>query len=849
MNAARLPPPQPSTRIELALDTGARYSSRVRRRLRIIVVATGVLVVLVTASALATLPYARQRMRSEIEARCAAAVGGHCNVGNIELARDGAVATQVRARNAATGATAEVARVAIALRWWPFLMGREQGVTVRASGVTFSSDASLDELFAEVRRIQSRRAERWRARRGHGRVRIDRLLVERVSARSRLQLIFHGQLDDASLDWTRGGPVLARWAEATVESGPLTAGRTGRCTLRRDAGAPQAVLDCEHFSTRLDVQSVGERGAIVRQIFRTWMGGLDLGARAPRQANPPRIEVQNEDELGPFDGLGTLVMRAREGSITLTRGDEEFLRLEPAGITIEISGGRLRSALLRVGGDERGGPSIDAELTPGSSWRLDVRADGVPLRDLAHWVPAVPWHDTGEGRARARVRIEPGERRGELVIEGEAALERFGLQHPGLSHDPIDGLDAMVRGAAQIDLRRHRVSTEGITATLNGVTVALAGWAEHSERRTALDVALRVPTTSCDAIRRSLPAVVTGPVNDLTFAGRVGADLRLALDTANLAATALEVHVDDQCAIAHDGLRQGVRRLGGPFVQRVEEPGGLRAFVTGPGSAAWVPFAEISPHVVNAVLVREDGGFYRHHGFNLNEIRGAIVRDVSARRFAYGASTITMQLAKNIFLRREKTLVRKLQEVVLTWYLERSLDKDAILEMYLNVVEFGPGIYGIGPASRFFFGREPRDLRPLEAIYLATLLPNPTARFATYQRGVVSHGTLALLRGVARVMGLRGQLSPEEVETAMSDTVAFRSPNAPVPGALTQNVPPDTTDEQAEAMSPGNHYDDDIAGDEGGQGASPGAESEDDTGERVGPSSVVPVSLRTGGRI
>src|SRR5690606_28706223 len=112
--------------------------------------------------------------------------------------------------------------------------------------------------------------------------------------------------------------------------------------------------------------------------------------------------------------------------------------------------------------------------------------------------------------------------------------------------------------------------------------------------------------------------------------------------------------------------------------------------------------------------------------------------------------------------------------------LERSLDKNSILELYLNVVEFGPGIYGIGPAARFFFDREPANLTPLQSIYLATLLPSPVARFANYQRGGLSAEATARLRAFARYMGTRRRLSPDDVASAQGEAIVFRPERAAV---------------------------------------------------------------------
>ena len=123
---------------------------------------------------------------------------------------------------------------------------------------------------------------------------------------------------------------------------------------------------------------------------------------------------------------------------------------------------------------------------------------------------------------------------------------------------------------------------------------------------------------------------------------------------------------------------------------------------TGPTSTHISPFMQV------AVLTTEDGGFFHHHGFNHAAIRNALLANLKARRFVRGASTITMQLAKNLFLSREKTLSRKLEEVILTDYLEQAFTKDEMIELYLNVIEFGPDVYGITAAADHYFGRARR---------------------------------------------------------------------------------------------------------------------------------------------
>ena len=141
----------------------------------------------------------------------------------------------------------------------------------------------------------------------------------------------------------------------------------------------------------------------------------------------------------------------------------------------------------------------------------------------------------------------------------------------------------------------------------------------------------------------------------------------------------------------------------------------------------WTPYAAIAPGLKRAVLVAEDIGFYSHHGFAVAEMQRALEDAFRDQELPRGASTITQQLAKNLWLSPSRNPLRKGKEAVLTWELERSLSKRRILELYLNVAEFGPGVYGVGAASQRYFGKAAADLDDHEAAQLAAVLPNPSS--------------------------------------------------------------------------------------------------------------------------
>ena len=199
-----------------------------------------------------------------------------------------------------------------------------------------------------------------------------------------------------------------------------------------------------------------------------------------------------------------------------------------------------------------------------------------------------------------------------------------------------------------------------------------------------------------------------------------------------------------------------------PFMHYVLEPNGeVLEMEMGPGTESWTYLEEISPFLVYAVLSHEDAGFFKHRGFSPVHIRRALVRNLEERRYVVGASTITMQLAKNLFLRREKTLARKVQEVLLTWWMERVMEKRDILELYLNVIEYGPGLYGIRQATRHYFNRLPSELSPGESVYLSMILPNPKRYHVYFERGSVPASWVERMRRMLLRMQEKGWYTPE----------------------------------------------------------------------------------------
>ena len=139
----------------------------------------------------------------------------------------------------------------------------------------------------------------------------------------------------------------------------------------------------------------------------------------------------------------------------------------------------------------------------------------------------------------------------------------------------------------------------------------------------------------------------------------------------------------------------------------------------------WVSYDALSEHLKKAIIISEDAAFFAHKGIDIAELKEAIKEDWEKGKFKRGGSTITMQLAKNLYLDPSKNPLRKLQEIIIAWQLEQALSKKRIFEIYLNVIEWGNGIYGAEAAARHYFSKAASDLGPEEAATLAALLPSP----------------------------------------------------------------------------------------------------------------------------
>lgn len=313
-----------------------------------------------------------------------------------------------------------------------------------------------------------------------------------------------------------------------------------------------------------------------------------------------------------------------------------------------------------------------------------------------------------------------------LRFSFDVSFRSVSIFHPSLARDTVciacftTGWGYVLPGSGSFAVESGELTlgTAGCGYTVRG------GWGERRFLR------LNVFSDSLrgDAISASVPGPVLGRLRGLRLSGAISFNIGLYLDWDCPDSSDVFIDIDasglrvDHSPVSFGGLAAS----SGETVLMRDSWGNSRTVgldsISRPG---FVPLRSFPPWLEPLICAAEDGTFRRHGGFSEFHLRNSIRADMSQGRFVRGGSTISMQLVKNLFLSREKTLARKLQEVFLTWRMEAHLSKDRILELYVNVVELGPDVFGFGEAARYYFGTTAEGLSVRETAFLVSILPGP----------------------------------------------------------------------------------------------------------------------------
>lgn len=591
---------------------------------------------------------------------------------------------------------------------------------------------------------------------------------------------------------------------ATADAIDVATGLRGLLRLRRAARAPVRI---DTGTVWAAAEALAERNLIPGTITANDIGVV-VAATARTQAYRLRF-----DELRLVHDRDTEIIRIQLMGSQRPTGSAES---PPQPVFAELATAyRSRTAEVTLELDRLELPRVtlpSAELTSGTaSASLSAR---VSQTGPAHASGSVGIH----GLALEAPVIAPGAIR---PLDLSYAFEADYAPHAA-SADMPQSVPAAIRRSfprGELTISEGRASINGVGFVLSGVLRGVRSARPHPASGAPaflpriIGLRLDLPPTPVSRIHAAVPGALQGPLDTMELGGSFSWLLDLELPRYNPGGLTWQADTElEDFAVSHIDESVSPFGLNGAFVHTIRDPeidyvrrvrippaeptGGAagagaaaerrrpaererdapptRTPTAGP-SFTYVRLDEMSPWVPRAVLTAEDGDFYYHNGVNFRTVAQAAVRNLEAGGVVLGASTISMQLVKMLLLDDDRIFARKLQEVFLVYLMEHEVpvSKDRILEIYLNIAEFGPAVFGIHDAARHYFDTTAADLTAGESTFLASILPAPKRYHWYYERGGITDGWFIRMKSYYDIMLERDRMTPEEYAEAIEDRPEF----------------------------------------------------------------------------
>jgi len=505
-------------------------------------------------------------------------------------------------------------------------------------------------------------------------------------------------------------------------------------------------------------------------------GVLSIGA------NKDTADIKLENVFGNFD------RQSMSGSFSAAkfyfRG-----KLVDVDVRAEVLADAKRGLSLRIKqGEKKIGWTV--ELSSGEGLKEAALKMKLlqPSPELRAFLPlSMQTSDHLRGHALIKLAVLAGGK--ELSFSSNGDVEGLQVLDPEIARKELKFGKLSWHGDGQVDVLSRRINAPNIVLMLDSMANSGKQSLAAAQMRLAVDgkfggndsgtwqLDVEVPTSDCGAVKKSLPeGLFDVVVDEVKLTGKLNSKIRMQFQNglSKLASVShpvgqfdcnLEVGLPKISSLLLRTAKSLSRSPTGVWTLSRAEPATMAQAIT--------TYDVLPDHLISAVINAEDKRFMSHDGFDWIGLMNAFKKNLQASEFVLGGSTISQQVAKNLFLNPEKSLARKLEEAFLTWHIEKSIPKERIMEIYLNVAHWAPGVYGIREAARFYFGKDPKKLDVKESVFLASILPNPDrrARVLCSSEGRLKFNELAsrTVSGMLKV----GMITPDATTSANAAAPQF----------------------------------------------------------------------------
>lgn len=560
-------------------------------------------------------------------------------------------------------------------------------------------------------------------------IRCDVLEVNTEQVQHSTHLTIQGEVD------------VAHYGHGRVEGGALLPEGTATVGVILDERADVSRVVRALLPAELDVSPEVRTGGVMLSVPAA-VSLRDVSIGGLQRRLPWEVGAADKPLVRTVRGVDadSLTFAVSEGSFGL-EAKHATLRLDDAASPDSLHLGHLRVDYDRIEGvvkarsrlEEDGANTGDVEVVWRPRWQhfwVDAKLHGAEIGPWAHLVPAATSRHVvvSAGRATGKLVADVPMDHGTIDVQADMEFDELSLEAPVVAERPLEGFYAAAKGHLRFERDAGRLTVSGGRFRLGEFEVALAGQLDYDtdegqQFRLAFD--LETPRLDGQRVFASLPPHLVPALEGYRFEGEFDLAFSLKVDSANPDALETSGHIDvDDLRVVHFGPHADLSLLRSDDFTL--EPSGLTERRTiGPGTPQWVADADIPEVLPQAIVSAEDGKFWKHPGFDPAGIRAALVANIRERALVRGGSTVTQQVIKNLYLNHNRTASRKIQEAVLTWAIEHAVPKDRIMAIYINMLHWGPHIYGLKEASRLLFDKRAPRVSLREAVFLASVLPNP----------------------------------------------------------------------------------------------------------------------------